>query len=116
MATIIIFNIKKQTEKLRRSLRIYFLLRSLSLKLRNEEEKFLPLSNVNLRNVAMEECLDLSEFLKVVAMELLMKNPIPANSDLLAVTIVTDKSSTKLRRFLVVDAFQFILVEPSNSR
>lgn len=38
-----------------------------------------------------------------------------ANSDLLACTVVT-RDSVKTRRFLVIDIFQFILVEPSQKR
>lgn len=38
-----------------------------------------------------------------------------ANSDLLACTVIT-RDSVKTRRFLVIDIFQFILVEPSQKR
>ncbi|XP_021946535.1 protein CLEC16A homolog [Folsomia candida] len=90
-----------ETERIRRSMRVYFLLRNLSLKLRGDEERYLPLSNIHRNTVTLEQTLDLT------------------NSDLLACTVLTvtnTKETQKLRRFLVVDSFQIILVEPSQKR
>lgn len=49
-----------QGERCRRSMRVYFILRSLSLELRNEPEKHLPLTNTQ-QCVGIEQNLDLSE-------------------------------------------------------
>lgn len=42
-------------------MRVYFLLRNLSLKLRGDEERYLPLSNIHRNTVTLEQTLDLSK-------------------------------------------------------
>ncbi|GAB6025945.1 hypothetical protein CHUAL_011914 [Chamberlinius hualienensis] len=85
-----------EVERARRAIRVFFLLRSLSLSFCNEVETQLPLTDPN-HCIQVEEVLDLN------------------NSDLIACTVVT-KDGQKIRRFLVIDVSQLILVEPDSKR
>jgi protein CLEC16A len=83
------------TEKLKHSVRSFFLLRNLYFVLNNEEETQLPLTKQE-HLVKENDALDLN------------------SSDLIACTVsLNDK---KDRRFLVIDPIQFILVEPEVRR
>lgn len=85
-----------EVERARRAIRVFFLIRELSLTLSMEAETQLPLTNpVNC--VQINNVLDLN------------------NSDLIACTVVW-KDGQKIRRFLVIDVVQLILVEPDLSK
>ncbi|XP_057666663.1 protein CLEC16A homolog isoform X2 [Diorhabda carinulata] len=85
-----------EVERARRAIRVYFLVRNLVLTLNGEIETQLPLTNPQ-SCVQIDQALDLN------------------NSDLIACTIVY-KDGTKMRRFLVIDILQLILVEPDTKR
>ncbi|XP_060521293.1 protein CLEC16A homolog isoform X2 [Cylas formicarius] len=85
-----------ESEKARRAIRLFFLMRSTVLVLNSEPETQLPLTNPQ-SCVQIDQALDLN------------------NSDLIACTVLY-KDGTKLRRFLVIDVMQLILVEPDNKR
>ncbi|XP_076679774.1 C-type lectin domain containing ema isoform X4 [Andrena cerasifolii] len=87
-----------EVERARRAIRVFFLIRELSLTLSMEGETQLPLTNPA-NCVQVDNVLDLS------------KN----NSDLIACTVVW-KDGQKIRRFLVIDVMQLILVEPDTSK
>ncbi|KYQ47513.1 Protein CLEC16A [Trachymyrmex zeteki] len=85
-----------EVERARRAIRVFFLIRELSLILNMEMETQLPLTNpVNC--VQVNNVLDLN------------------NSDLIACTVMW-KDGQKIRRFLVIDVVQLILVEPDISK
>ncbi|XP_076649966.1 C-type lectin domain containing ema isoform X2 [Halictus rubicundus] len=85
-----------QVERARRAIRVFFLIRELSLAINMEPETQLPLTNpVNC--VQVDNVLDLN------------------NSDLIACTVVW-KDGQKIRRFLVIHVVQLILVEPDTSK
>ncbi|XP_053391680.1 protein CLEC16A-like isoform X2 [Mercenaria mercenaria] len=84
-----------EVERARRAIRVFFLVRDLSLSLLQEEEKQLPLTK-DKDCVRIDNILDLN------------------NSDLIACTVVT--KDKKQKRFLVIDALQMILVEPDIRR
>ncbi|RWS29542.1 protein CLEC16A-like protein [Leptotrombidium deliense] len=81
-------------ERTRYAIRVFLLLRQLSLTLRNEAETQLPLTNYD-AFVKTEQLLDLN------------------NSDLIACTVIT-KDQPKMRRFMVIDSQQLILIEPDS--
>nr|XP_033770615.1 protein CLEC16A isoform X4 [Geotrypetes seraphini] len=83
-------------EKTRRAIRVFFMLRSLSLQLRDEPETQLPLTREE-DLIKTDDVLDLN------------------NSDLIACTVVT-KDGGQVQRFLAVDVYQMSLVEPDNKR
>nr|XP_042095834.1 protein CLEC16A isoform X5 [Ovis aries] len=83
-------------EKTRRAIRVFFMLRALSLQLRGEPETQLPLTREE-DLIKTDDVLDLN------------------NSDLIACTVVT-KDGGMLQRFLAVDIYQMSLVEPDVSR
>ncbi|KAJ9577624.1 hypothetical protein L9F63_005811, partial [Diploptera punctata] len=85
-----------EVERARRAIRVFFLIRELSLMLSLEQETQLPLTNPQ-SCVQVDNVLDLN------------------NSDLIACTVAY-KEGTKLRRFLVIDVIQLILVEPDTRR
>ncbi|XP_014233593.1 protein CLEC16A homolog isoform X2 [Trichogramma pretiosum] len=85
-----------EVERARRAIRVFFLIRELSLTLYNEVENQLPLTNPG-SCVQVNNVLDLSNYMY--------------NSDLIACTVVW-KDGQKIRRFLVIDSIQLILVEP----
>ncbi|XP_074039442.1 C-type lectin domain containing ema isoform X2 [Leptinotarsa decemlineata] len=85
-----------EVERARRAIRVYFLVRNLVLTLNGEIETQLPLTNPQ-SCVQIDQALDLN------------------NSDLIACTVVW-KDGTKMRRFLVIDILQLILVEPDTKR
>lgn len=85
-----------EVERARRAIRVYFLVRNLVLTLNGEVETQLPLTNPQ-SCVQIDQALDLN------------------NSDLIACTVVY-KDGTKMRRFLVIDILQLILVEPDTKR
>nr|CAD7442016.1 unnamed protein product [Timema bartmani] len=85
-----------EVERARRAIRVFFLVRELSLTLRGEEEGQLPLTNPQ-ACVQVDNVLDLN------------------NSDLIACTVAS-KEGQKIRRFLVIDVIQLILVEPDTRR
>lgn len=85
-----------EVERARRAIRVFFLIRELSLMLSMEQETQLPLTNPQ-SCVQVNNVLDLN------------------NSDLIACT-VANKEGTKIRRFLVIDVIQLILVEPDTRR
>ncbi|XP_064334252.1 protein CLEC16A isoform X5 [Camelus dromedarius] len=79
-----------------RAIRVFFMLRSLSLQLRGEPETQLPLTREE-DLIKTDDVLDLN------------------NSDLIACTVIT-KDGGMLQRFLAVDIYQMSLVEPDVSR
>ncbi|XP_074179205.1 protein CLEC16A isoform X10 [Rhinolophus sinicus] len=83
-------------EKTRRAIRVFFMLRSLSLQLRGEPETQLPLTREE-DLIKTDDVLDLN------------------NSDLIACTVMT-KDGGMVQRFLAVDIYQMSLVEPDVSR
>lgn len=85
-----------EVERARRAIRVFFLIRELSLTLNMEVETQLPLTNPA-NCVQVNNVLDLN------------------NSDLIACTVVW-KDGQKIRRFLVIDVVQLILVEPDTSK
>ncbi|XP_050448074.1 protein CLEC16A homolog [Cataglyphis hispanica] len=85
-----------EVERARRAIRVFFLIRELALTLNMEAETQLPLTNPA-NCVQVNNVLDLN------------------NSDLIACTVVW-KDGQKIRRFLVIDVVQLILVEPDTSK
>ncbi|KOC59039.1 Protein CLEC16A [Habropoda laboriosa] len=85
-----------EVERARRAIRVFFLIRDLSLSLNMETETQLPLTNPA-NCIQVNNVLDLN------------------NSDLIACTVVW-KDGQKIRRFLVIDVVQLILVEPDTSK
>uniref|UniRef100_UPI0035900A55 protein CLEC16A isoform X1 n=1 Tax=Myxine glutinosa TaxID=7769 RepID=UPI0035900A55 len=83
-------------ERARRAMRVFFLLRALSLNLSLEREMQLPLTRDE-DLIKSEDVLDLN------------------NSDLLS-CVVCGRDAVRLRRFLVVDIYQMLLVEPDAKR
>uniref|UniRef100_A0A8C4QRE3 C-type lectin domain containing 16A n=1 Tax=Eptatretus burgeri TaxID=7764 RepID=A0A8C4QRE3_EPTBU len=83
-------------ERARRAMRVFFLLRVLSLNLSLEREMQLPLTRDE-DLIKSEDVLDLN------------------NSDLLS-CVVCGRDAVRLRRFLVVDIYQMLLVEPDAKR
>uniref|UniRef100_A0A8C9Q1V3 C-type lectin domain containing 16A n=1 Tax=Spermophilus dauricus TaxID=99837 RepID=A0A8C9Q1V3_SPEDA len=83
-------------EKTRRAIRVFFMLRSLSLQLQGEPETQLPLTREE-DLIKTDDVLDLN------------------NSDLIACTVIT-KDGGMVQRFLAVDIYQMSLVEPDVSR
>ncbi|XP_052050057.1 protein CLEC16A isoform X7 [Apodemus sylvaticus] len=79
-----------------RAIRVFFMLRSLSLQLRGEPETQLPLTREE-DLIKTDDVLDLN------------------NSDLIACTVIT-KDGSMVQRFLAVDIYQMSLVEPDVSR
>ncbi|KAH0546143.1 hypothetical protein KQX54_006805 [Cotesia glomerata] len=85
-----------EVERARRAIRVFFIIRELSLTLNKETETQLPLTNPA-NCVQVNNVLDLN------------------NSDLIACTVVW-KDGQKIRRFLVIDVIQLILVEPDTRK
>ncbi|XP_069762203.1 protein CLEC16A isoform X2 [Narcine bancroftii] len=83
-------------ERTRRAIRVFFMLRSLSLQLQGEPETQLPLTREE-DLIKTDDVLDLN------------------NSDLIACTVVT-KDGSQVYRFLAVDVYQMSLVEPDSKR
>ncbi|CAG2111580.1 unnamed protein product, partial [Medioppia subpectinata] len=83
-------------ERTRYAIQVFFLLRNLSLCLRDETETQLPLTNYD-SCIKVDQLLDLN------------------NSDLIACTVMS-KDQPKLRRFMVIDAQQLVLIEPDTKR
>eukprot|EP00062_Callorhinchus_milii_P019101 gi/632973280/ref/XP_007903077.1/ PREDICTED: protein CLEC16A isoform X3 [Callorhinchus milii] len=83
-------------ERTRRAIRVFFMLRSLSLQLQGEPETQLPLTREE-DLIKTDDVLDLN------------------NSDLIACTVVT-KEGSQAHRFLAVDIYQMSLVEPESKR
>ncbi|XP_032896199.1 protein CLEC16A [Amblyraja radiata] len=83
-------------EKTRRAIRVFLMLRSLSLQLQGEPETQLPLTREE-DLIKTDDVLDLN------------------NSDLIACTVVS-KDIGQVHRFLAVDVYQMSLVEPENKR
>ncbi|XP_062999145.1 protein CLEC16A isoform X2 [Elgaria multicarinata webbii] len=83
-------------ERTRRAIRVFFMLRSLSLNLQDELETQLPLTREE-DLIKTDDVLDLN------------------NSDLIACTVIT-KDSGQVQRFLAVDIYQMSLVEPDVAR
>ncbi|XP_059978698.1 protein CLEC16A isoform X5 [Lagenorhynchus albirostris] len=84
------------SELLVQAIRVFFMLRSLSLQLRGQPETQLPLTREE-DLIKTDDVLDLN------------------NSDLIACTVIT-KDGSMLQRFLAVDIYQMSLVEPDVSR
>uniref|UniRef100_A0A8C2YE13 C-type lectin domain containing 16A n=1 Tax=Coturnix japonica TaxID=93934 RepID=A0A8C2YE13_COTJA len=83
-------------ERTRRAIRVFFMLRSLSLHLQSEPETQLPLTREE-DLIKTDDVLDLN------------------NSDLIACTVIT-KDGGQVQRFLAVDIYQMSLVEPDVAR
>ncbi|XP_072275110.1 protein CLEC16A isoform X2 [Pyxicephalus adspersus] len=83
-------------ERTRRAIRVFFMLRALSLNLRKEPETQLPLTREE-DLIKTDDVLDLN------------------NSDLIACTVIT-KVGDQVQRFLAVDIYQMSLVEPDSKR
>lgn len=86
-----------EVERARRAIRVFFMVRDLSLSLLHEAETQLPLTKEE-SCIKTEDVLDLN------------------NSDLIACTVVNRESRRPERRFLVIDPVQLILVEPDSKR
>ncbi|KAL3272543.1 hypothetical protein HHI36_014016 [Cryptolaemus montrouzieri] len=89
-----------EVERARRAIRVFFLVRDVVLTLNGEIETQLPLTNPQ-SCVQIDQALDLSIS--------------RYNSDLIGCTVIY-KDGTKMRRFLVIDILQLILVEPDTKR
>ncbi|XP_021935707.1 protein CLEC16A homolog isoform X2 [Zootermopsis nevadensis] len=85
-----------EVERAQRAIRVFFLIRELSLMLAMEPEIQLPLTNP-------QSCVQVNNLLDL------------NNSNLIACTVVS-KEGSKIRRFLVIDVIQLILVEPDTRR
>ncbi|CAL1291275.1 unnamed protein product [Larinioides sclopetarius] len=85
-----------EVERARRAIRVFFLLRDLSLTLQSEEETQLPLTNIS-SCFKVNDALDLN------------------NSDIINCTVIT-KDGQKIKGFMVIEALQLILVDPDNKR
>ncbi|XP_019615053.1 PREDICTED: protein CLEC16A-like [Branchiostoma belcheri] len=85
-----------EVERARKAMRTFFLLRDLSLSLQLKVEDQLPLTKDS-ELIKENEKLDLN------------------NSDLIACTVVTEDKQ-RVRRFLVIDVYQLILVEPDTKK
>uniref|UniRef100_A0A8C4ZF64 C-type lectin domain containing 16A n=1 Tax=Gadus morhua TaxID=8049 RepID=A0A8C4ZF64_GADMO len=83
-------------EKTRRAIRVFFMLRALSLQLQGEPETQLPLTRPE-DLIKTDDVLDLN------------------NSDLIACMVVS-KDGGQAQRFLAVDVYQMSLVEPETKR
>ncbi|XP_072550294.1 protein CLEC16A isoform X2 [Salminus brasiliensis] len=83
-------------EKTRRAIRVFFMLRALSLQLQGEPETQLPLTRPE-DLIKTDDVLDLN------------------NSDLIACMVVS-KDGIQAQRFLAVDVYQMSLVEPETKR
>ncbi|XP_055366602.1 protein CLEC16A isoform X2 [Betta splendens] len=83
-------------EKTRRAIRVFFMLRALSLQLQGEPETQLPLTRPE-DLIKTDDVLDLN------------------NSDLIACMVVS-KDGGQAQRFLAVDVYQMSLVEPESKR
>ncbi|KAG5832134.1 hypothetical protein ANANG_G00287890 [Anguilla anguilla] len=83
-------------ERTRRAIRVFFMLRSLSLHLQEEPETQLPLTRPE-DLIKTDDVLDLN------------------NSDLIACMVVS-KDGSQAQRFLAVDIYQMSLVEPETKR
>uniref|UniRef100_A0A4W4H993 C-type lectin domain containing 16A n=1 Tax=Electrophorus electricus TaxID=8005 RepID=A0A4W4H993_ELEEL len=83
-------------EKTRRAIRVFFMLRALSLQLQGEPETQLPLTRPE-DLIKTDDVLDLN------------------NSDLIACMVVS-KDGVQAQRFLAVDIYQMSLVEPDTKR
>ncbi|XP_068100791.1 protein CLEC16A isoform X1 [Hyperolius riggenbachi] len=83
-------------ERTRRAIRVFFMLRALSLHLRKEPETQLPLTREE-DLIKTDDVLDLN------------------NSDLIACTVIA-KDGDQAQRFLAVDIYQMSLVEPDSKR
>ncbi|KAL7861333.1 hypothetical protein AOLI_G00176820 [Acnodon oligacanthus] len=83
-------------EKTRRAIRVFFMLRALSLQLQGEPETQLPLTRPE-DLIKTDDVLDLN------------------NSDLIACMVVS-KDGVQAQRFLAVDVYQMSLVEPDTKR
>uniref|UniRef100_A0A3Q3WMF9 Uncharacterized protein n=1 Tax=Mola mola TaxID=94237 RepID=A0A3Q3WMF9_MOLML len=83
-------------EKTRKAIRVFFMLRSLSLQLQGEPENQLPLTRPE-DLIKTDDVLDLN------------------NSDLIACMVVS-KEGCQAQRFLAVDVYQMSLVEPETKR
>ncbi|XP_042293340.1 protein CLEC16A isoform X2 [Sceloporus undulatus] len=83
-------------ERTRRAIRVFFMMRSLSLHLQDELETQLPLTREE-DLIKTDDVLDLN------------------NSDLIACTVIT-KDGGQVQRFLAVDIYQMSLVEPDVAR
>ncbi|XP_077395616.1 protein CLEC16A isoform X3 [Festucalex cinctus] len=83
-------------EKTRKAIRVFFMLRSLSLQLQGEPETQLPLTRSE-DLIKTDDVLDLN------------------NSDLIACMVVS-KDGGQAQRFLAVDVYQMSLVEPETKR
>uniref|UniRef100_A0A8C2HH68 C-type lectin domain containing 16A n=1 Tax=Cyprinus carpio TaxID=7962 RepID=A0A8C2HH68_CYPCA len=83
-------------ERTRRAIRMFFMLRSLSLQLQGEPETQLPLTRPE-DLIKTDDVLDLN------------------NSDLIACMVVS-KDGLQAQRFLAVDVYQMSLVEPDSKR
>uniref|UniRef100_A0A8D0DJZ4 C-type lectin domain containing 16A n=1 Tax=Salvator merianae TaxID=96440 RepID=A0A8D0DJZ4_SALMN len=83
-------------ERTRRAIRVFFMMRSLSLQLQEEPETQLPLTREE-DLIKTDDVLDLN------------------NSDLIACTVIT-KDGGQVQRFLAVDIYQMSLVEPDVAR
>ncbi|KAK7111440.1 protein CLEC16A-like isoform X2 [Littorina saxatilis] len=86
-----------EVERARKAIRVFFLVRELSISLLHETETQLPLTKE-------ENCIKVNDVLDL------------NNSDLIACTVVTRESRRQERRFLVIDPVQLILVEPDAKR
>uniref|UniRef100_A0A2C9JQK0 Uncharacterized protein n=1 Tax=Biomphalaria glabrata TaxID=6526 RepID=A0A2C9JQK0_BIOGL len=86
-----------EVERARRAIRVFFMVRDLSMCLMHEAETQLPLTKEE-NCIRTEDVLDLN------------------NSDLIGCTVVNRESRRQERRFLVIDPVQLILVEPDTKR
>ncbi|XP_028967494.1 protein CLEC16A [Galendromus occidentalis] len=86
-----------EVERAIRAIRAFFLIRHLCLELHGEKELELPLTK-EAELVKVDQILDLT------------------NNDLVGCNVINTKDGSKVKRFMVIDSTQIILVEPEASR
>jgi protein CLEC16A len=105
-----------QVERARRAIRVFVLMRRLSLMISGESDTQLPLVS-DQQCIRVSDVLDLSTLIssskgKTYSLALIF---LKDNADLIACTVVM-RDGSRMRRFLVIDPIQLILVEPDARR
>ena len=103
-------------ERARRAIRVFVLMRRLSLMISGESDTQLPLVS-DQQCIRVSDVLDLSKLIssskgKTYSLALIFFKD---NADLIACTVVM-RDGSRMRRFLVIDPIQLILVEPDARR
>ncbi|XP_064087079.1 protein CLEC16A homolog isoform X3 [Macrobrachium nipponense] len=115
-----------EVERARRAMRVFFLVREMSLAAREDPDTQLPLTNPA-ACVQVADVLDLSMFCKICKKRRRQTaDNLPPrcqhvhpnseyNSDLIA-CVVIPRDGQRMKRFLVIDVIQLILVEPDSKK